>query len=104
MGVKSGSQLLLDAPLSSLLRMYSKQQVYINNSGMLSLLFFLPPRFRSILIHPSFFFSPHSRSSRIPFSPLLCILPTASHGLSLSSAPFLVFPQFNTLPLSIKST
>lgn len=41
--MKSGSQLLV----SSLRRMYSKQQVYINDSGML---FFLPPRFRFILI------------------------------------------------------
>lgn len=98
MGVKSGSQLLLDALVSSLLRMYSKQQVYINNSGMLSPLFFLPPRFRSILIHLSFFF-PFSTLHGFPFlgcfvfyPPLLMVfhslLPRFSYSLNLTLSLF----------------
>lgn len=97
MGVKSGSQLLLDALVSSLLRLYFKQQVYINSSGMQCS--------SSLSLSP--LHSCHSPSTSVfSFSfvfitlPILLLCLYSTHLLlilSLSSIPFISFSQFNLL-------
>ena len=77
MGVKSGSQLPPDALVSALLRLYPKQQVYINRSGVLA---------------PSF-----------PFSPLLsCYSPNTS--VSIISFPLIMAFFFSSVLYSTFST
>lgn len=82
MGVKSGSQQPLDALVSSLLRLYSKQRVYINSSGMLSPAFPFSPLFSFYSPNTSVFLLPSPLFMACSFFSALhsTFLPTLSHS------------------------